>query len=247
MGWDLVYAGIVVFGAGLIRGYSGFGFAMVCALTLTGLYPPAMITPMVLCMDVAASAWLFWKWRNKVDWKGLKLIGLGALLCLPLGTLALVVVPANPMRICIALVIFVLCIALIRQKKQMRAPGRAATVLVGFCSGFLTGVAALGGPPVILFYFSSDRPVAVSRASMIAFFLMVDIMALVSSVFYGLVTREVLTLSMSMCLPLATGIWLGNLFFNRYANEAGFRKQVILFLMVFAVISLVKFTLFPSP
>lgn len=247
MGLDALYAGVIVFGASIIRGYSGFGFAMICALTLTYVFPPSQITPLVLLMDVAASAWLFWKSRKKVDWKGLKLIGLGAVICLPLGTFALVVVPANPMRICIALIILFLCIALIRQKKRISAPGPAATTLVGLCSGFLTGVAALGGPPVILFYFSSDRPVAVSRASMIAFFLMVDIMALVSSVFYGLVTPKVISLSMSMFLPLSLGIWLGNFFFNRYANEAAFRKQVILFLMVFAVISLVKFTLFPTP
>lgn len=201
---------------------------------------------MVLCMDVVASAWLLWKSRKEVDWKGLKLIGLGALVCLPLGTLALVVVPANPMRICIALIILFLCIALVRQKKRIATPGPTATTLVGLCSGFLTGVAALGGPPVILFYFSSDRPVAVSRASMIAFFLMVDIMALISSVFYGLVTPKVLSLSLGMFLPLGLGIWLGNFLFRRYSNEAAFRKQVILFLMFFAVISLVKFTFFPS-
>ena len=247
MGWEALYAGIVVFGASIIRGYSGFGFAMVCALTLTYVYPQSQITPMVLCMDVVASAWLLWKSRKEVDWKGLKLIGLGAMVCLPLGTLALVVVPANPMRICIALIILFLCLALVRQKKRISTPGPAATTVVGLCSGFLTGVAALGGPPVILFYFSSDRPVAVSRASMIAFFLMVDIMALVSSVFYGLVTPKVLSLSLGMFLPLALGIWLGNFFFRRYANEAAFRKQVIIFLMVFAVISLVKFTFFPGP
>jgi len=242
-----LYAGVVIFGASIIRGYSGFGFAMVCALTLTYVFPPSQITPMVLCMDVGASAWLFWKSRKEVDWKGLKLIGLGALVTLPLGTLALVVIPPNPMRICISLVILVLCIALVRQKKQVSATGPVATVAAGLCSGFLTGLAALGGPPVILFYFSSDRPVAVSRASMIAFFLMVDIMALISSISYGLVTPRVLALSLGMLFPLALGIWLGNFLFNRYANEAVFRKQVILFLMTFAGISLVKFTLFPSP
>lgn len=247
MGWETVYAGLIVFGAGIIRGYSGFGFAMVCALTLTYVFPPSQITPMVLCMDVTASAWLFWKTRKNVDWKGLRLIGLGALIFLPLGTYALVIVPANPMRILISLVILILCIALVRQKKAIRVPGPAATTGVGMCSGFLTGLAALGGPPVILFYFSSDRPVAVSRASMIAFFLMVDIMALVSSLFYGLLTPRVLSLSVGLFIPLGFGIGIGNYLFNRYANEAAFRKQVILFLMVFALISLAKFTFFPTP
>lgn len=246
MGWEIIYAGVVIFVAGIIRGYSGFGFAMVCALTLTYVLPPAQITPMVLCLDVVGSLFLFWKSRKEIDWKGLKLIGLGALLSLPLGTLALVVVPANPMRIFIAVTIFILCLALIRQKKRITATGPVATTGVGLCSGFLTGVAALGGPPVILFYFSSDRPVAVSRASMIAFFLMVDIMALGSSVMYGLVTSQVITRSLGLLVPLALGVWLGNLLFQRYLNEAAFRKQVIYFLMLFSLVSLVKFTFFPG-
>lgn len=247
MGWETLYAGLIVFGAAIVRGYTGFGFAMVCALTLTYVFPPSQITPMVLCMDIAGSAWLFWKSRKEIDWKGLKFISLGALATLPLGTLALVVVPANPMRICIALTILLLCIALVRQKKRRTATGPVVTTGVGLCSGFLTGVAALGGPPVILFYFSSDRPVAVSRASMIAFFLMVDIMALGSSMVYGLVTPRVMVLSLSLFIPLALGIWLGNFLFHRFANEAMFRKQVIFFLMFFALVSLVKFTFFPAP
>lgn len=245
MGWEPLTAAFIVFVAAIIRGYSGFGFAMVCALTLSYIFPPSQITPMVLCMDIAGSLWLFFKTFRQVDWKGIKLISMGALVTLPLGSLALRAVPANPMRIFIASVIFILCVALIVQKKKVTAAGSWTTAGVGTCSGFLTGVAALGGPPVVLFYFSSDRPVAVSRASMIAFFLLVDIMALISSLCYGLMSRSTLTLSLGLLGPLAAGIWIGNFLFHRYANETVFRRQVIIFLMLFSLASLVKFSLFP--
>ncbi len=246
MGLDSAYAALAVLGAAVIRGYSGFGFAMVCALTLSYVFPPSQITPMVLCMDIAGSLWLFWKSRQHVDWKGVKLISMGALLTIPLGTLVLVAVPANPMRISIALIIFILCIALIRQKKRVTATGPVVTTGVGLCSGLLTGISALGGPPVILFYFSSDKPVAVSRASIIAFLLLVDIIALIPCIFYGLVTQRTITLSLTLFIPLVIGIWLGNFLFHRYANETAFRRQVIIFLLIFSLISLVKFTFFPS-
>ncbi len=239
---EYIFAALAILGASIIRGYSGFGFAMVCAITLAFFFPPSQVTPVILCLDVVASAWLLYKVRKEVDWKGLRFIGFGAMLTLPLGTLSLVVIPANAMRILISLVILCLCVALLRQKKQITSTGPAVTTGVGMAAGFLTGVAALGGPPVILFYFSSDRPVSVSRASMIAFFLLVDTLAIISSLCYGLINRQTLSLTLGLVIPLGVGIWIGNFLFGKFSNEAAFRKQVILLLMVISTVSLVKFT-----
>lgn len=241
---EYIFAAMAILGAGVIRGYSGFGFAMICAITLSFIFPPSQFTPVILCLDVVASSWLFYKVRKQVDWKGLKFIGFGALLTLPLGSLALIVVPMNYMRIFISLVIICLCAGLLKNKKQFKSTGRGTTIGVGMISGFLTGVAAIGGPPIILFYFSSDRSVSVSRASMIAFFLIVDSLALVSSACYGLLNRQTLVLSVSLIIPLIIGIWVGNFLFGKFSNEAAFRKQVIVLLMTIALISMVKFAFF---
>ncbi len=241
---EYIFAASAILVASIIRGYSGFGFAMICAITLAFIFPPSQVTPVILCLDVVASAWLLYKVRKEVDWKGLRLIGFGALLTLPLGTLALVIVPANPMRIFISLIILCLCLALLRQKTQITSTGATATTFVGMAAGFLTGVAALGGPPVILFYFYSDKPVTVSRATMIAFFLMVDTLAIVSSLCYGLINSQTLSLSLGLFIPLGVGIWIGNFLFGKFSNEAAFRKQVIWLLMIISTVSLAKFTLF---
>lgn len=245
MSWEFSYAALVILIAGVIRGYSGFGFAMISAITLSFIFPPSQVTPVILCLDMVASSWLLYKVRREVDWKGLKLIILGAFPALPLGTLALVAVPVNVMRISISLVVICLCIGLLGKKKRLKSPRPAATVGVGILSGFLSGVAAIGGPPVILFYFSSDRSVSVSRASMIAFFLMVDGLAIVSSLCYGLIDRQTLSLSLGLFIPLGMGIWMGNFLFGKFSNEAAFRKQVIFLLMAIALVSLVKSSIAP--
>jgi hypothetical protein len=245
MSWEYSYAVLVILGAGVIRGYSGFGFAMISAITLSFIFPPSQVTPVILCLDLVASSWLFYKVRREVDWKGLQLIALGAFPALPLGTLALVVVPANAMRIFISLVIICLCIGLLGKKKQLKSTGPLATAGIGMVAGLLTGVAAIGGPPVILFYFSSDRSVSVSRASMIAFFLMVDGLAIISSLCYGLMDRQTLSLTLGLLIPLGMGIWMGNFFFGKFSNEAAFRRQVIFLLMAIALVSLVKASIAP--
>lgn len=237
--WEYIYAAAVIFGASLMRGYSGFGFAMITVICLSSVFPPAQVTPVILCLDVVASLWLFYKVLKVVDWKGLKFLVTGAAISLPLGSFVLVHTPMDYMRIFISLAIILLCAGILRKPQSEKASSPVTTFGAGILSGFLTGVAAIGGPPVILFYYSSNRPVAVSRASMIAFFLIVDSLALISSFWYGLLNKQTLTLSAGLFIPLILGIWMGNSLFGKLSNEQRFRKQVLWLLMILATLSLV--------
>lgn len=72
----------------------------------------------------------------------------------------------------------------------------------GGISGLFNGSAAIGGPPVILFFFSSPTHAHVSRASLIAFFLGSDMIA--SGVFRR---RVLLFLILLSGMLLAKSIW----------------------------------------
>ena len=231
---------MIIFVAGLIRGYCGFGFALICVIALSFFYLPSVITPLILCLDIVSSAWLFYKTRSLVDWKSLKLIFIFALVTLPVGSFVLIHTPVNLLRIFLSVTVILLCFGLLTRKAAMRPPDPGISCGVGMLSGFLTGVAAIGGPPVILFYLSSTRSVAVSRATMIAFFFVVDALALVSCLWYGLINAQVLTLWARMLIPLGAGIWLGNYLFKVYLNEERFRRQAIMLLMGLALVSLAK-------
>ena len=54
----LSIAAAVVFAAAIIRGYSGFGFSMICAVSLSQVLPPVEVVPLILLLEVAASSWL---------------------------------------------------------------------------------------------------------------------------------------------------------------------------------------------
>lgn len=238
LSWEFLYAALAVFGASVIRGYSGFGFAMISAVTLSFAYPPDQVTPVILCLEIIASSWLLKKAFKGVDWMGLRLLIAGTAVTLPLGSLVLVYTPAAKMKMFISAVIIVLCAGLIKRRKAVNYTSSAATFVTGMLSGFLAGVAAIGGPPVILFYYSSDRSVAVSRASMIAFFLLVDSLALMSCLWYGLLDRQTLSLSAAMIVPMGLGLWIGNGLFGRLADEEKFRKRVLALLLFLALFSL---------
>ncbi len=118
-------------------------------------------------------------------------------------------------------------------------PGGGGPAAPGLFSGFLEGGAALGGPPVILFYLSSPAGVSVSRASIIAYFLGTDSLAFGVGVFHGLVTIQTATLIAILTAPLFMGIYLGNRIFAGSKTEA-FRRNVLILLLLLSMAVLIK-------
>jgi uncharacterized membrane protein YfcA len=67
----LFYAIVCVFGAAVVRGYSGFGFSLLAVTSLSLLLPPTEIVPSIFIMEVAASLHLLPSvWRD-IHWRAL--------------------------------------------------------------------------------------------------------------------------------------------------------------------------------
>ena len=118
-------------------------------------------------------------------------------------------------------------------------PGTAASGVVGAASGLANGAFGIGGPPAILFYFASPAGHEAGRASLIAYFLMTDLIGLVFLSREALITRETLFLALGFLPALILGNWIGARGFKS-ANPATFRKWVLVLLAVLAVLSAAK-------
>jgi uncharacterized membrane protein YfcA len=172
---QLGIAMVVVFVAAFVRGYSGFGFAMVAVTGLSLLRPPAEIVPMVLALDIAAGVHLLPSAWADVDWRSLRWLLVGMVVSTPLGVWVLASLPAAGTRMLVSVAVLIASVALWRGFSLRELPGLGATLATGAASGVLNGGAAIGGPPVILFYFSSPAGATVSRASLIMYFLGIGI------------------------------------------------------------------------
>jgi len=235
----LAYAFGVVLVAGWIRGYSGFGFSMVVVTALSLVLTPVEIVPVTLLLEILASFWLLPRIWRQIDWGSLKWLFGGVVVGTPVGVYLLANVPARPMQLAIGLVVIGLVILLRRGVGFKVNPTPALIVVTGFFSGLLNGGAAIAGPPVILFYLSSPVGAAVSRASLIFFFLGTDVIATLNGVWQGLLTPAVLRLAGLLTIPMIIGIALGHRFFQR-ADPAVFRRKVMGLLVLISVATIVK-------
>jgi hypothetical protein len=238
---SLLVAAIAVGVAGYVRGYGGFGFAMITVAALSLLFPLARVVPMVLLLDIGASLLLLpGVWRS-VHWSALFWLLTGVMAGTPLGVWLLGTVPAAPMKLAVAAVIFVLALLMRQGWGHRRRSGRPAIfgLGTGLVSGVLNGAAAIGGPPAILFFFASPTGAAVSRASLIAFFLVTDILAALTCAAAGLMTVDDGRRALMLVLPLAAGLLADSRAFIRTPEER-FRKRVLLYLMLLALLVVLR-------
>ena len=229
---ELSCAALAVFCAALVRGATGFGFSMICIVL-----PPAQIAPVIVLWEIAASAGHLPFVYKEADWKALRHLALGVALGTPLGAYCLASVPAAPMTAAINAVVLVLTGMLFFGFQPRQRPGRWGACGVGALTGLINGASANGGPPVILFFLSGPSSAAVSRASLIAFFLFTDVLAALVYWGYGLMTGRVLWLTAVMLPCVGLGIWLGSRWFRR-VDEARFRRVVLALLLLISLAGL---------
>ena len=235
----MIYSSIDILVAAVIRGYSGFGFSMIAVICLSIVMPPVEVVPVILVLEVVASAWLIPQAWRQIHWKSISWLSLGVLLGTPVGVYLLAHIATKSMRIAIAVVVFSLALILLRGFVLLTVPGRFKIMMTGLVSGILNGAATIGGPPVILFYLSTPIKIAVSRASMIAFFLVTDIYAIMLCVNQGLVTTATGKICAATLIPLILGLRIGKHFFSHSKAEV-FRRKVLFLLMALALTALVR-------
>lgn len=235
----LVYAIAVVFIAAVVRGFSGFGFSLLTVTALSLVYAPAEIVPSIFLLEIAASIHLLPSIWKDVHWRSLLPLTVGCLIATPLGVWLLANIPAPPMQIAMAVFVLVAVVLMWRGYALKTMPGTAASTAAGAASGMANGAFGIGGPPVVLFYFASPAGNIAGRASLIAFFLITDVIGLANQSLHGLVTQDALLRAIWFLPPLVVGVWIGARSFKG-ADPEKFRKVVLGLLAVMAVAVAVK-------
>jgi uncharacterized membrane protein YfcA len=230
----VLYLAVVVLVAAYVRGFAGFGFALISVPSLALLLPPSEVVPALFLTSLGSAAHLVPRVWSNVHWRSVSWMLLGAVAATPVGVALLSAIPAAEMRIAIALVVLVTAVLLWQGFALQVVPGRAPAFATGIASGFLNGSAGIGGPPVVLFYFSSPTAGAVGRASLIVYFFVLDLVGIGATAAAGLITAKTFLLALLILPPLMLGIWAGHRKFVA-TDPALFRRLVLLLLIALAV------------
>ena len=230
---------VCVFIAGIVRGLTGFGFAAISIIGLGLCWPLPQAVPLVLCLEIAASVMLVPAARSDADWSFLRKLWIAAALGVPIGVLALTRADAATMGVLVSLLIGGLALLGLARIKLKVGQGRLAPWLVGSVTGALIGAFSIGGPLVVAWLSHLGLRAGQLRATLILFFCVVDLAALLTLVAAQAVPADIWPLALALLLPTFAGLWVGQRLFHRVPAPAAERFTQWL-LLGLAVIGLVN-------
>lgn len=223
--------------AGLARGFSGFGAALIFVPLASTAVGPKVAVPLLLVVDGVLTVGLIPGAFRRADRRNVLTITLGALVGIPLGVFMLTRLDPLVVRWAIVALVVALLALLISGWRYHGKPKAPLTVLVGVAAGFLSGVAQVGGPPVVAYWLGGAIPAAVVRANIILYFAISTVLTGVGYVWGGLFTAEVLLLAVLVAPLYGVGLWLGGRMFG-LASEETFRRVCYLMIAAAALVSL---------
>ena len=233
-----IWMAFAVLGAAFVRGYSGFGYsAMVIAASSLVTNPLNFVAVVI----VAEAAMTLQAWKGvgpEVDWRRVRWLLAGAVIGLPLGLWALTAISENAARAVISGYVLAMCLVLMAGWRLAGAVGAGGTFGVGLISG-LANAPGMGGLPVAAFFAAQPMAAATFRATLVAYFPLLDLYSAPLYFWHGLVSWGTVFASL-LVLPLTfLGNWLGGRHFLG-TDPQDFRRFAILLLAGLALLGLAK-------
>ena len=234
LGW----MAITILVAGFVRGYSGFGFsALTIASSALVTNPLHFVAVVVLWETVMTLQALSGIWKD-VDWRRVGLLLVGAMVGMPLGIWALTSISEDAARGVISAYVLTMSLILLAGWKLRGTVGPLANLGAGLVSG-LANAPGMGGLPVAAFFAAQAMSPAVFRATLVAYFPLLDLYSTPIYWWGGMVTWDTLWIGL-IGLPLVVlSNWLGSRHFLR-TEPQDFRRFAILLLAGLAALGLLK-------
>lgn len=200
--------------AGLVRGFSGFGTAMIYMPIAGSVLSPIWALTTMVVFDPIGPLPIIPRAVRDGHPRDVLRLGLGALLAVPLGVWALTRLDPGVFRWMISLIAIGLVVILMVGWRYRGALTRKMTYGVGALGGFLAGSTGLPGPPVILLYMASPLSPTAIRANTMLFLFLVDFILLAAFWGEGLLNLTPVLIGFLLVPPYMLGNVVGAFIFN---------------------------------
>lgn len=202
--YSLVAAMAGILFASILRGFTGFGFGLAAVPLLSLALPPAEVVPLVVTLQVVIGVGGLRNAWPDCDWRSVRALVPGLVCGVPIGLMILTVLAPNPVRITIGAVIIFSVWLIQRGVRLPPNPSWIVSVSVGLVSGIISGLASMGGPPIVVYLLAVGHSAARMRATAIIYFMLAGTVSFIPMAATGLITRDILVWT-AACLPVLFG------------------------------------------
>lgn len=231
---------MVVVIASLVKGITGFGFALVALPPLMIWYSPKEIIPVLLLCNLFASVLIILqkKDRQLINRQFKWLIIFGALFTI-VGVIFLKYLPEHLLIVIVSIFLIILtALSILGVQYPIKITNRSYKIAGAFL-GFLTGSISISGPPMALFLYSAKVDKQQFREIFSWFSIVTSIVALAGYVVLGILTIESLKMSLLFLPILFIGSFIGKKL-NNLIPLIVFKKAILIITLFSSVFILLK-------
>jgi len=201
--------------AGIVRGASGFGQALIFVPLAGLLYPPGMAVPLMWVATASVTPLMLRSHLRSTNWPEVLSLALGAALMVPFGVWLLAHMSATFMRWVICSLVLLCTLALTAGWRIRPPQKRGFAVLLGGMSGLSGGATGMGGPPLVLCWLGGRTNAAAVRSNIFVYLWLLGLLELTTGSVDGLVSQSILRGGLMLAPVYGGGIKIGNLVFDR--------------------------------
>lgn len=194
---ELGLAMTLILFAGVVRGYSGFGFAIIAALSLSFIVPPLQAVTIAILLDFLSAFPLLKRSKTTINIRLIAPLCIGMLVAVPFSLYFISTISESGLKAFIAMMSLVAGTLIILDLRLTWLHQRHA-FWAGAISGFSMTTASSGGPPLVTYLMNLTIKTSEQRATAIVFFLLSSAISLIGFIWIGAFNQE----------SFITGLWL---------------------------------------
>jgi len=204
---------IAVMVAGLLRGFAGFGAALISVPVFSLMLGPHAAIAVNNVMGLPAVFQLLPEAIRRAERVFVLPICTAIFAAAPVGTWALVSTDPAVMTVAISTLVLLMVAFLASGWRLGGRIGIAKLIAAGIAGGLVQGIAGVGGPPVVAVALSRPGEASQQRANVLALMTAVSLSSFLPLLYYGLFTRQTVIIGLVLIPFYSAATALGARYF----------------------------------
>lgn len=227
--WIIILS--IVFVSGIVKGTTGFGFALFSIPLLVHFIPIKSLVPIVTLFNLFSSIQIIVQSKRLRLNRSIVLLSVTGILGVTIGSLVLKFLPDKWLKLMTAAMLIVLSFMFLAGYRFRIHKFRRGNALAGLISGFLGGSTSVSGPPLALFLTSLKLDTARFRFTFAWFSIITATVALFDYIKIGVVHESTFRIFFLSLPVVIVSIELGKYISRKISQQLFYKASIIVTLL----------------
>jgi uncharacterized protein len=232
--WFLVSVALI---SGVVRGFSGFGGALILIPLISSVFGPQMSVAVFYLVDLISATPYGYSYWNRCSFRDISPMLVGHFVGLPIGTWLLTSLDPLLIRWAMDGVVFLMLAVLVSGWRYKGKTYPPLSFGVGSMAGVMGAASGISAPPVLAYWLGQNAASTLIRANILVYYAITSTATDMIFIWRGLFTWNVLIYALMTWPAYAIGLSIGHKLFGKATDES-FRRVAYILIAFTALISL---------